>query len=387
VESKPDIYYISDRIYPSGNAGGVRIFHIANMLKNFFNVHIVTFNNKSNFNYHENNIFHYIIPLQIKNKFLLVLNKYLFSGVQSFLILRRIIRANSHILVYSTNIFFLLPLFYFKFRGHKLLFDVVENYSSNNFFCCYINPKYYLFRFVYAFLYPRSDGNFCISSHIRNYYSLDFNTFILPPLYKKRYNQENSRFDRSIRNYSIIYSGMPFGKENLSLMFKILDTLLSKGFNFDFHFTGIEKKRLLRKTQLTINYPFLSRHIFIHGFLSQENLHNLYKKSHFTFFLRNNYQSNICCFPMKLIEMMNFGIIPIISNTGDYGSNLTDVVNSFVFQNLDEEYCIKKFSEVLHMDKDKLSRISLMSTQFVNDYDPSSFYQTNKTELTNFLFN
>tara|TARA_B100001093_G_C26850269_1_gene1024820 strand:- start:3593 stop:4135 length:543 start_codon:yes stop_codon:yes gene_type:complete len=179
---------------------------------------------------------------------------------------------------------------------------------------------------------------------------------------------------------------MPFGKENLTLMFRILEKLLSKGFKFDFHFTGIEKNRLLKKTFLNTKYPNLYQNIHIHGFLSQENLHKLYKKSQFTFFLRNNYPSNISCFPMKLIEMMNFGIIPIISNTGDYGANLTDTNDSFIFHNLDEDYCLKKFSSVLLMGKDELIRISSRATQFVNDYDPYSFYQSHKSELTKFLF-
>jgi glycosyltransferase involved in cell wall biosynthesis len=386
VKNKSNIYYVSDRIYPSGNAGGVRILHIASMLRNFLNVHIVTFNNKSIKNYKENDIFHFIIPLKIKSTLLSFFNNYLFSGLRTLNILKKNIRPDSHILIYSTNIFFILPIFYLKFKGHKLFFDVVENYSSNNFKLYYINPKFYLFRFVYCFIYPRSDGNFCISSYIGKYYPVKFNTFILPPLYKKRFDRKNLSFDNSINNYGIIYSGMPFGKENLTLMFKILDTLIRKGFSFKFHFTGIEKNRLLKKTSLDKNYPNLYKNTVIHGFLSQENLHNLYKNSHFTFFLRNNYQSNICCFPMKLIEMMNFGIIPLISNTGDYGRYLTDTNDSFVFNNLDEDYCVKKFSSVLLMDKDELSRISLSATQFVNDYDPYSFYQTHKLELTKFLF-
>lgn len=383
---KPNIYYVSDRIYPSGGAGGVRIQHIAFMLQNFFNVNIVTFNNKSNYNYEENNIFHFTIAYIVKNKFFAFINNYLLSGIRTFTILKKNILPSSHILIYSTNIFFILPILYFKFKGHKIFFDVVENYSSNNFFLYLINPKYYLFRFVYCYLYPRSDGNFCISSYIKEYYPSEFNTFILPPLYKKRSYLNISKFVKPSNKYSIIYSGMPFGKENLTLMFRILETLISKGFRFDYHFTGIDKSRLLKETSLDVNYPNLYNNIFIHGFLSQENLHNLYKNSHFTFFLRNNYQSNICCFPMKLIEMMNFGIIPIISKTGDYGANLTDASDSFIFENLNEDYCIKKFSSVLLMNKHDLGRISINASQFVNDYDPYSFFQSHQTELTNFLF-
>lgn len=386
MNKKTNIFYVSDRIYPSGNAGGVRILHIASMLKNFFKVNIVTFNNKSAKKYEENNIIHFVIPFKTTHKLFSFINNYLLSGLRSLIIIKKNICPRSSILIYSTNIFFIIPIFYLKFKGHKLFFDVVENYSKNNFSAYLVNPKYYFFKIVYYLIYPRSDGNFCISSHIKNSFPEKLNTFILPPLYKKRCNNIISCSDRQISKYSIIYSGMPFGKENLTLMFKILEKLLAEGFKFDFHFTGIEKNRLLKKTSLNTKYPNLYQNIHIHGFLSQVNLHKLYIKSHFTFFLRNNYPSNISCFPMKLIEMMNFGIIPIISNTGDYGENLTDTNDSFIFQNLDEDYCLKKFSSVLLMGKDELIRISTRATQFVNDYDPYSFYQSHKSELTKFLF-
>ena len=86
------------------------------------------------------------------------------------------------------------------------------------------------------------------------------------------------------------------------------------------NFTGVKKNEIMRYCEINdINFDNVKDNLYFYPWLTQSELHSVYVGSHFQFFLRKNNPSNVSNYPMKLIEMLSFGIVPILSDVGDYG--------------------------------------------------------------------
>ena len=383
-----NLYYISDRIYPSGNAGGIRIDYITRMFSFLYDVSVIAFNNKSKTNYINkinSKIKVYILSLESGRLIRKFLDRYIFSGIQASKIINSILVRNSTVVIYSTNIIFVLFVLCALRRKSnvKIIFDVVENFGPNNFKFGVLNPKYFLFRILYNFIYCRGDGVYAISKSIRtDFVKKGVPSFILPPLFSS--TEFNNQKDYSLEIKNFIYSGNPFGKENLELMFAVLTILLERGNTLCLHLAGISIMDLNKYINFEKKYPLLRKNTIIYGWLPLSDLYKIYEKMHFTFFLRDNIQSNVCNFPMKLVEMMNYGIIPVISNVGDYAEALDDNLNAFLIDKNCESICFEKFIQILNKSTSELFNISKNARSSSKNYDYLVFYEKYKSELISF---
>lgn len=58
--------------------------------------------------------------------------------------------------------------------------------------------------------------------------------------------------------------------------------------------------------------------LVIHGWLKYEELIKLYQRMHFMVIARNRCQRTLANFPSKVPETMNLGVVPVVSEVGDY---------------------------------------------------------------------
>ena len=198
TESDPkNIVYISDRIVPNGNAGGVRIDHITRMLQSIFSkVSVISFGEQNFKNFEDQRSFH---KIHLNKNFIGKLSSKFFSGYKAAKIYSEIMSNNDIIILYSTNIFFTFPVLLFaKYKRNKIFFDVVENFHHQKFFLGYFSPKYWLFRTLMRYVFTQGNGVFAISKAIAKYFNeLGVSFFILPPLFS--YQVEKLSY-KSIKN-------------------------------------------------------------------------------------------------------------------------------------------------------------------------------------------
>ena len=386
-----NLYYISDRIYPSGNAGGIRIDYLTRMFSFRYDVSVIAFNNKSKTNYISEvntNLKVYVLPLCENNKIVYLLDRYLISGIRAYNMMKRLSIENSKIILYTTNIIFVIIILFAlrSKKNNKYIFDVVENFGPNNFKFGFFNPKYYLFRILYNYLYSRAHGVFAISKGIqRDFVKKGVSSLILPPLFSSTEFLRQKDYCVEVKNF--IYSGNPFGKENLELMFTVLTILLERGYSLVLHLAGSSLNDYNKYTKFEKKYPLLRKNTIIYGFLPLSDLYKIYEKMHFTFFLRDNTQSNLCNFPMKLVEMMNFGIIPIISRVGDYAQVLTNNYDAFLIENNNIDSIIERFEQILEKSVEDFSNMSINARSSSERYDFISYYKKNANNIDSFMNN
>lgn len=312
------IVYISDRIVPNGNAGGVRVDHITKMLMMLqSDLHIISYGEKNFRYFNDGRTFH---EIKRQDNTLGKFSSKIFSGLRALKLYSKISSGTDIIVLYSTNIFFVCPILVFaKFYRIKIFFDVVENFHHEKFSLGYLSPKFWMFRLLMRHIITKGNGVFAISKSIAKYFEKQrVKSYLLPPLF----SFDNQKFLKPLPyNINMIYSGSPLGKEDLSLMFQaILQLNSNERSRLKLNFTGVKKNEIMRYCEINdINFDNVKDNLYFYPWLTQSELHSVYVGSHFQFFLRKNNPSNVSNYPMKLIEMLSFGIVPILSDVGDYG--------------------------------------------------------------------
>lgn len=334
---RPSLQYIADRIVPNGNAGGVRVNYISRLFDNIgFKVSVISFFEDKNFDGHRNIDYH---KVSLMKGFIGFLYKYFGAGFSAILILHKIfkndVKVSSRVVIYSTNLFFILPIvIYLKAKKVTVFFDVVENFHAEHYLfgrLGRLSPRYIFFRALYRYIYTLGDGILGISSAIQSHFdSIGVKSICLPPVYEQANNIiKPKKFKNRI---NLVYSGSPYGKEDLGLMLKALKLISNDAKSkITLHLTGVNKNSFVNYCHSkTIGIEEIMPIIRFHGWLTSDQLHRIYLESHFLFFLREVDQANISNFPMKLIELLSFGIPPILSDVGDYGKMISDGVDGFV---------------------------------------------------------
>lgn len=79
--------------------------------------------------------------------------------------------------------------------------------------------------------------------------------------------------------------------------------------------------------------------LVFHGFLSREDLMELYASVDFLYMSRPRNRVTLANFPSKVPELMARGIVPICNRVGDYHTYMKDDVNAILFDDDDPEQC------------------------------------------------
>lgn len=386
---KYKIVYIADRIIPNGNAGGVRVNYISRLFDYLgCSTTVISFNNDKKF-VGLKNIEYLEIPM--KSGYLLFLYKYFLAGFYATFLFRKSITFNKKLdiclIIYSTNIFFVFPIFcYAKFLNLKIYFDVVENFHSARYKLGIFSPKFLLFKLLFKYVYSSGDGIFGISKEVIKFFKKKgLKTIILPPLFEL--NKDHLKKKKLNLGVNLIYSGSPFGKEDLNLMIRALAGLsLDSRKKLVFNLSGVSKQKFIDFCgKNDIDFAHISTMLKFHNWLSEKDLHKLYDESHFLFFLRKDDLTNRSNFPMKLIEMLSFGIPPILSNVGDYGDIIKHQINGFIIPENDLRNAIKHLEIISKMNNQEYSAMQMNALKLGNKYDYRTYGKFNKQEILGFL--
>lgn len=116
----------------------------------------------------------------------------------------------------------------------------------------------------------------------------------------------------------------------------------------DIHIVGHGKKIELYKKQASeskLNFHF-------HGFLSRENVHKIYIKSH-AIILPSASEG----FPKVIAEALNFGCLPVVSNVSGISNYIKDGQNGFLLDTISIEGVLSKIQIVINLSAQDYSKM------------------------------
>lgn len=228
------------------------------------------------------------------------------------------------------NLFLLL---YAKLIGYKIVFDIVEDYSTVTKYARYINglkiksSVFFLNRSKHL-----ADAVLCISAHLYEKMKKITNQKI--PVHFLPISVDLKKFD--LRPYQIpdkfkIFYGGSFGaKDGLEYLIKSFEKVYLKHDNIVLILTGRGHESDVRPiTNLIKNSP-AKKNIHFKGFLSSDAYYNLINDCDIFVMSRVNSNFANAGFPFKLGEFLSVGRAVISTNVGDVPKYLTNDENALV---------------------------------------------------------
>lgn len=251
------------------------------------------------------------------------------------------------IILWLKNEFFLNQLFAFeKEVGFKSICGVLELFAEEDY---PTKDKFVQDVHIVREVYLQSDAILSISEYIDQYYiNRGKKVYRLPPMIDvAEYPMETKSMDK----YKFI---IPSQKDSLRAMIMAFMGMEQDEIeNIELHLCGTDKETL-KKMFSEAEWRQLMKFSTVHGWLKYEKLIDLYQRMHFMVIARNTCQRTLANFPSKVPEVMNLGVIPIVSDVGDYTKYyLKDDYDSFFVNGDSVEEIRKSIRKAISLNKEE----------------------------------
>lgn len=250
------------------------------------------------------------------------------------------------------NEYFLNKIFDVKREiGFKTICGVFELFEAKDY---ETQERYKEFVHVYEELYLQSDAILSISEYVDNYYiNRNMQVYRLPPMIDcTEYTAEIKGMDK----YRFI---IPSYKDSLKSMLMAFAGLKAEERDgIELHLCGIKKEKLMDIMDQAL-WTCLESCTIVHDWMRYEELVALYQQMHFLVIARDVCQRTLANFPSKVPECMSLGMVPVVSDVGDYTKYyLRDGIDSIFIQGDSVEEIRKSVRKAMALSKIEFKRYS-----------------------------
>ncbi len=221
-----------------------------------------------------------------------------------------------------------------KKRNVKSIVCVLEYWGSEDF---ETEEKYENFKYVVDKIYPKYDGIIVISEFLDVHYKeMGAKTFLFPPFSEYDYRPS---VEKQYDKWRFMISSQ---KDSVQSMLSAFAGLEEKELQrIELHLFGIKEEYILKNTN-SITWERLKKYTVVHDWIKYDELISLYQKIHFLLIARSVCQRTISNFPSKVPETMACGVVPIVSDVGDYTKYYLQDRKDSIFMKGDSEDEIRK---------------------------------------------
>ncbi|MDD3137780.1 MAG: glycosyltransferase [Lachnospiraceae bacterium] len=365
--------------FPRGGAEANYIEYLALALKDIgYKVYVFSRGSNDNEDWNEENqcychneIFYYNIEGSYHSTVEFA-KEYFDESKKNIQLLDRFLAAEDDcIITYSTNYFYIKKLYqYACTKKMQLITTVVEWYQPFQYKGGIFNPVYWLDNIGFEYGIPISGKVLPISSYLEKHFQKKrCETLCLPIMADVSQNQMLQEKKEQAK-VQFIYSGNPFHKDAIDVILDSFCALSNEELQkIVIHFTGMSKttKDLLRK-KFPNQLERLKNQLIIHEWLSYEELMELYRKIDFLTLFRRENKVTLANFPSKIPEMMTYGIIPIVSDVGDYTNcYLSNDKDSICMKDCSVEMGRNVLSRAINMKKEEKRMMQNETIKTVRD--------------------
>lgn len=217
----------------------------------------------------------------------------------------------------------------------------------------YCDLNYWLYSYFFKTVYKKIGRVIPISTYLDKYFkNKGCKTLCLPIMADPYEYQYVEKFNKP-KILKIMYSGSDEGKDSFSIMLKSFLGLTDDERKYvEFHLTGMTEERL--EVILGDDYKIrtqLGDLVKVHGWLEYTQLIQLFQQIDFLLLAREKNKVTVSNFPSKIPEALCYGIIPIVSDVGDYTQYyLKNNFNSIIFEECTIKACSEAIKKAIHLN-------------------------------------
>ena len=267
-------------------------------------------------------------------------------------------KEDDEIIFYSLDPFFLHPLCRIIAKAYpcKQTACITEWFQFSQYKFGIQWYSYVKFLGTFYCILPSFRKIVVISELLRGHFVNEKREVLLLPCLSDPYEFSTPMYQKK-DTVDLIYSGMAYNKDAIIEMiagYSMLDKEIRK--KVKFHLTGL-KENILRSymDEDAKLIDELQGDLIIHPWLEYNDLIHLLSQMDFLLIARKNTRANRANFPSKIPEMMNFGIVPVVSNVGDItGFYLKDNVNSIIFDGYNRNDCKEVLTRIVGLTGEQI---------------------------------
>lgn len=268
---------------------------------------------------------------------------------------------------------------YARRNGCKMAAIVVEHFAKEDYKYGIFDLNFWKEKKSLNSIIPKADYVFPISTEIEKYLSKkNANCMTVPIMMDVEQVAYKESGDNQIRRF--IYTGNGKMKDRIDSAILALKELSSEEIcKLEFHIKGVTEQYV---RNLLVDDP-KKYNVIIHGWMKYAELQELYTHMDFIMIPRQKSQMTISNFPSKVPEALSFGIIPVVSDVGDYTKYyLQDGVNSIIFEGCEVNQCLTAVRKCLAIDQSVLKQMKKAARECaVNRFDYRNWEKTIKNFL------
>lgn len=253
-----------------------------------------------------------------------------------------------------------------KKRGFKVIGAPVELFEEKDFPKKRRKWQYWQYQDVMEHVYPRFDALMPISTYIEAHYKeKGVKTFCVPIMADC---EEYALPEKNMDKIRFIIPANGKMKDDLCGMVRcFLHLSQEERKNIELHLCGVSQETL-RGILSGREYECLQPMLTVHSWMVYDELIDLYKQMHFLLLSRGVSQMTLANFPSKVPEVMNMGIVPIVSDVGDYTKYyLEDGKNSIFIFGSGEQACYEAVQKALKLFPKQFKELSKNARRCVEE--------------------
>lgn len=288
------------------------------------------------------------------------------------------------VIIYSINYFYIKKLCqYVLSKKAKVAICVVEWHQSFQYVGGILNPVFWLEKFGFEKGIPLCAKIFAISESLECHFKeKGCETMLLPVMADLATERWNER--KNVKR-KFIYSGNNLNKDNLIMMIRTFASLqIHQLKKIEFHLTGMNAKTIgILKRKCSKEFNIISEILYFHEWMEYEDLIELYKEMDYVILLREKNKVTISNFPSKIPEMMSYGIIPVVSDVGDYTKKyLTDEKDCILIRECSINCAKKGIEKAITISEEEKQKLSINACRTVKE---KFYYKVWSSQIQKFL--
>lgn len=245
-----------------------------------------------------------------------------------------------------------------KKTGAKAAVCITEWFPTAEFKFGKFNRRYLEQKICMNVLYFKFDYVFPISEYICNHFRQRGKAVLCLPIMADP--NEFDYVEKTVyKKRKFIYPANGKIKDSIDITLNAFAKLSEEELNsIELHISGIKYETLINLMPETLTSR-VGKEIIVHQWMEYKELVSLYKDVNYLIISRGTNQMTLSNFPSKVPETMAYGVVPIISDVGDYTKYyLRDNEDSIFIEENSIDACLKVIKKAIYLKTEDLKSLS-----------------------------